>query len=82
MFGCANVFSLKTTISPTAPIKERRRLMSELIATETVDLYRRTGHQELTIDAMRRRYDEIVPTRDRWWLSEGFYSWLVEYAIH
>lgn len=56
--------------------------MSELIATETLSLYQRTGHQKLTIDAMRRRYDEIVPACDQWWISEDFYGWLVEYAIH
>jgi hypothetical protein len=73
---------MKATISHRTPIEERQCLIAEAITTETLKLYRRTNDLPYVKDAMQRRYDENGDATDRWWLSEEFYGWLVEYAIH
>lgn len=72
---------MKATISRSAPIEERQSLLTEAITTESLKLYRRTNDFSQVKDAMQRRYDEYVDATDRWWLSEEFYGWLVEYTL-
>lgn len=72
---------MPTTISHQAPDKDRRRFLAEIIATETLSLYVRANDSAVVKNAMRCRYDEIVHSRDRTWLSEDFYCSFVEFLI-
>lgn len=81
IIDCATVLVMKTTISHSAPIEERQSLIAEAITTETLKLYRRTNDVRHVKDTMQCRYDAFVRPADRWWLSEEFYGWLVEYAL-
>ena len=74
-------FAVPTTISHQAPEKDRRRFLAEIIATETLSLYVHTNDFAFVKNVMRCRYDEIVPSPDRTWLSEDFYCSFVEFSI-
>ncbi len=73
---------MQTTISRLAPIEERRKLIADAIATETLALHQRTKDFATTKRIMQNLYDDFVPDQDQTWMSEDFYCWLVEYAIH